>query len=245
MLKKVKSDYLSWIIIIGLLILFLEFTFFNRGLIFSLFVQIGMIYLGKKWINRAIGKFLFWGGIVMLVLSILSMLTFQFFLFAILIHLLIQFYQTKKSPKLIQPVIQEKELTLKKEETVIQKKPLLTNVLFGEQQTPQSVFEWNDVNIQTGIGDTIIDLSYTVLPKGETVIFIRNFIGNIQLLVPYDIEVNVNYSAVAGNARILDMQAEKMFNQSLQIQSAGYEQAEQKIKIFTSVFVGNIEVKRV
>ena len=56
------------------------------------------------------------------------------------------------------------------------------------------MYEWNDVNIQAGIGDTVIDLSYTVLPKGETVIFIRNVMGKVTIMIPYDVEVSVNHS---------------------------------------------------
>ena len=61
-------------------------------------------------------------------------------------------------------------------------KPLFQNKLFGGQKTPDHEYEWNDINIQTGFGDAVIDLSYTVLPKGESVIFIRNVMGKVTVL---------------------------------------------------------------
>ncbi|KAB2336044.1 cell wall-active antibiotics response protein [Cytobacillus depressus] len=244
MINRVKSEYVSWILIIGIVVLFLEFSFFNRGLIFSLLVEVGMIYIGRKWMPRKSGKLLFWLGIIFLIISIFSMITLKFLLLAILIHFLIQYIQTKRNPAHIKPVIVESNPKMEKE-TVVRSSPLFLNQLFGQQKTPDHVYEWSDINIQTGIGDTVIDLSYTVLPKGETVINIRNLLGNIQILVPYDIEISVNHSVLAGSVEILGSQESKVFNQNLHIQTPGFHQAEQRIKIITSIPVGDLEVKRV
>lgn len=244
MLNKVKSEYISWILILGIVVLFLEFSFFNRGLIFSLLSSIGMIYFGRKWMRRTIGKILFWFGLISLIITIFSMITIKFFLLAILVHFIIQFVQSKQHPKHIRPEIKEASPVLEKE-TIIKKEPIFSNKLFGQQKTPEHGYEWKDINIQAGVGDTVIDLSYTVLPKGETVIFIRNFIGNIHILIPYDIEVSVNHSVLAGAIEVFESQESKVFNQSLQVQTPGFEQAEQRIKIFTSLLVGDIEVKRI
>ncbi|MFD2445097.1 cell wall-active antibiotics response protein LiaF [Bacillus sp. CGMCC 1.16607] len=245
MLKRIKSDYVSWMILIGAVILLLEVTFFNSGLIFSLFISIVMVYLGRKSMQRKLGKLLFWGGIVFFTASVFNMMTFRFLLLAILIHFVIQFAQSKRVPSVISPLVKEKSDQPKQVEQVIHRKPLFRNILFGQQRTPDHVYEWNDINIQTGVGDTIIDLSYTVLPKGETVVFIRNFIGNVQIFVPYDYEVSVHHSVLMGTSTVFDHHEPKMFNQVLQMQTADYEKAEQKVKIFTSVFLGDIEVKRI
>ena len=115
----------------------------------------------------------------------------------------------------------------------------------AEQKTPSGVYEWNDINIQSGIGDTIIDLSYTVLPKGETVIFIRNIIGNIHIQIPYEIEVSVNHSCIVGSTTVFENHQSRIFNQVFHLKTSGYESAEQKVKIFSSLLVGNIEVTRI
>lgn len=174
------------------------------------------------------------------------MMTFKFFLLAILIHLVIRFAKSKKEADLIRPIVKEPIANFSGQKgNIIRKKPLFENVLFGEQRTPEHVYEWNDINIQAGFGDTVIDLSYTVLPKGETVIFVRNFIGNVKVLIPYDIEVNVSHSVIAGATNIFQNEEEKVFNQTISVQTEEYEKAEQKIKIFTSFVVGDLEVKRV
>lgn len=203
-----------------------------------------MVYFGRKKLHRLFGKILFWGGIISLIGSILGMITFRFLFLAVFIYVVIQLLQSKKKPNTILPMINQTSELDKKDE-VITRKPLLQNVLFGSQKTPTHTYEWNDINIQAGIGDTVIDLSYTVLPKGETVIFIRNVIGNVQILIPYDLEVSVNHSVIAGSVTIFDFHESKVMNQTLQVQTPAYESNDQKVKIITSLMLGNIEVSRI
>ncbi|MBL4953670.1 cell wall-active antibiotics response protein [Neobacillus sp. YIM B02564] len=244
MFKNYKNDYIEWLIIFGVVLLLLEILFFNKGLIFSLFVAGGMIYLGRKKQGRPRRKWLFYGGLVFLAISVFNMMTFKFLLLAILLHFFIQFLNAKKRPNKITVELSKPEQTVHAE-TLIQIKPLFENIFLGQQKTPLGIYEWNDVNIQAGIGDTVIDLSYTMLPKGETIIFIRNLIGNIQILVPYDLEVTVNHSAVIGRTKVFENQNSKLFNSVFQVKTPGYDAAEQKVKIFTSLIVGNIEVSRI
>lgn len=244
MLKKVKDDYISWLILLGSMVLMLEVFFFNRGLIFALSISAGMIYLGKRKARKKKGKILFWGGIVFFFASVFNMITFKFFLVAILIHFILQYGKSKRKPHIISPLVVEPQDSMQNE-PILKSRPLLENVLFGQQKTPNDVFEWNDVNIQAGVGDTMIDLSYTVFPKGETVVFIRNVIGNIRILVPYDMEVSINHSVMIGSIDLLGFQDVKNFNQVYQLKTAGYEQAEQKVRILTSLIIGNLEVNRI
>jgi lia operon protein LiaF len=244
MLKNAKSDYTGWLVIIGVVVLLLEILFFNSGLIFSLLFAGLLIYFGRKKAGKKSGKILFFGGIIFLLISIFHMMTFRFLLLAILLHFIIQYSHSKKKPAMISLDIKEAE-QVPQEETVIKTKPLFNNIFLGQQKTPVGVYEWNDINIQSGIGDTVIDLSYTVLPKGETVIFIRNIIGNIQVQVPYEIEVSVHHSSIVGSTTVLENHQSQVFNQVFQLKTPGYDDAEQKVKIFTSLLVGNLEVSRI
>ena len=172
------------------------------------------------------------------------MMSFKFLLLAILVHFIIQYSNSKKNPqKIILDIKESEQVPL--EETIIKSKPLFENMLFGQQKTPNDVYEWNDINIQSGIGDTIIDLSYTVLPNGETVIFVRNIIGNINIQVPYEVEVSVHHSCIIGSTTVFEHHQPQVFNHSFQLKTAGYDQAVQKVKIFTSLLVGNLEVTRI
>ncbi|WP_066306167.1 cell wall-active antibiotics response protein LiaF [Bacillus sp. FJAT-29814] len=244
MFKNNRNDYTGWLVFIGFAVLLLELLFFNEGLIFSLFIAGGMIYLGRRKPEKKLSKLLFFGGIAFLVVNVFSMMTFRFLLLAILLHFFIQYLNSKKQPQKM-TVNLSKLGDTPKQETLVKTKPLFENIFLGQQKTPPGVYEWNDVNIQAGIGDTIIDLSYTMLPKGETVIFIRNLIGNVQILVPYEYEASVQHSCLVGSAMVFENQEPRMFNQSFQLRTPGYEQAEQKVKIVTSLIVGNLEVTRI
>lgn len=243
MLNKFEKDSFSWIVLIGVLLLLVEITFFNQGLIFSLFVSGALIYFGRKLYHRTTGKILFWIGAFSLVSSVIGMMTFRLFLLAILIYFIMQFAQSKKKPEVIRPILEEPTPN-SSETTMIEQSSLFKNSIFGHQSTPHHVYEWDDINIMTGVGDTTIDLSYTVLPKGETVIFIRNIVGNIKIFIPYDTEVSLRHSALAGSAEVLEFQKDRSFNQMLAVKTPGYDQAEQKVKILTSMMIGDIEVKR-
>ena len=75
------------------------------------------------------------------------------------------------------------------------------------------------MNIQAGIGDTVIDLSYTVLPKGETVIFIRNMMGKVTIMIPYDVEVSVHHSVFFGSVKILDFKESSLKNRLIKVET--------------------------
>lgn len=151
-----------------------------------------------------------------------------------------QYANAKKQPKPVKPKISTEE----GDTPLLQKRFLFRNAIFGRFRTPETVYEWHDINIQAGIGDTIIDLTNTVLPKGESVIMIRNLVGNVQIYVPYDLEVQASHSVVAGTFDIFEQVEEKIISANVIYQTPEYGIATQKIKIVTTMFLGNLEVKR-
>jgi lia operon protein LiaF len=243
MVDQLKKDFISWVLFIGVILFLGELLFFRGGAIFFLMIAIGCIYIGRKRMPRTSGTVLFWFGVISLIILVFHMMAFRFLLFVYLMYMIVQFVRSKQKPTYITPAIQEAE-KIQTGESLLRRKPLLKNIWFGSQKTPEHIYEWNDVNIQTGVGDTIIDLSYTLLPKGEAVIAIRNILGNIQIIVPYEIEVSVHHSVIAGSVAIFEHGEKKVWNETLHFQTAGYESAAQKIKIITSMMIGNLEVKR-
>ncbi|WP_090988542.1 cell wall-active antibiotics response protein LiaF [Bacillus sp. OV322] len=243
MLNKHRTEWIGWVFLTGIVLLFLELVFFDGDLFISLPLSFGCLYLGKKKYHRAIGKMLFWIGLFSTVVIVLQMMVFKFFILAILAYLLYTFYQSKKNPDYISPVLIESKN--RGQEPLIKKNSLFENKLFGGRKTPDHVYEWNDVNIQTGIGDTVIDLSNTILPKGDTFISIRGIAGNVRILVPYDMEVSIHHSVIAGSTSVFNNTDRKIFNSILSFQTPGFNDAEQKIAIITSLLIGDLEVKRI
>ncbi|TYS14983.1 cell wall-active antibiotics response protein [Rossellomorea vietnamensis] len=243
MLDKFRTERFSWILLIGIIMLLFEMSFYDGGVVFFLILAIGCIYAGRKRLPKSSGKVLFWSGIIGLSLTILNTMAFRFFLLALLVMVILKFAESKKNPNRVEPHLVQ---TLTDgEEPVYIKKSTFQNVWFGRQQTPGHVYEWNDINIQGGIGDTVIDLGNTVLPKGTSVISVRQILGNIVIMVPYDIEVSIHHNGLAGAVNIFESAEPRSFNQSIYYQSSEYDSAHQKVKIITALAVGDLEVRRV
>ncbi|WP_249292113.1 cell wall-active antibiotics response protein LiaF [Metabacillus flavus] len=240
---KLKTETINLFLLIGIALLVLEFTFHDGGYVFFLVITIGCIYFGRKKMPRSKGKFLFWFGMIFFTLTLLNTLAFKFLILAMLGYAIFQYVQSQKKPQMIKP---ESAIRLDKDpvEGIVMEKPLLSNILFGRQQTPKDIYEWQDINIQTGIGDTVIDLSNTVLPKEEAVIFIRGFIGNVQIYIPYELEVSLKHSVMAGAVNVLDYKESRKMNKTIFLETEAYKDAKEKLKICTSLLVGDIEVRR-
>ncbi len=244
MIYKPKSDYLNWIATFGVIILLIEITFFNGGLLFSVFASAIFIYFGIKKYHRFIGKIALLIGVITAIVTVLNMFTVKIVLLAILAYLVYVFWQSKKHPSVITATLSPTPIAYETEK-IISQPFLMKQKIFGDQHTPDSVYEWHDLNIQHGVGDFVVDLSNTVLPKGESVISVRNLVGSIQILVPYEVEVAILHSAIIGNATILHNPEQRLFNKSIHYCTSQYEGGDQKIKIITSTVVGNVEVKRI
>jgi lia operon protein LiaF len=241
-LKK-KTDFISWILLIGVVLLLLEASFNGEGIVFVCLLSAGLIFLGKKKWNKTIGKLLFWAGVIILGVTILNLMAFKFLLVFALLFLVVQFYQSKQSPAVIEPIIYNPVEGAVEE--LYERKSLLQNLWFGKQSTPEYVYEWDDINVQCGVGDTTVDLSQTILPQGESVIFIRNLIGNVQILIPYEVDVSVQHSVFVGSTVIFEKSEQNIFNQTLHYRTKEYSSAEKKVRILTSIGAGTLEVKRV
>ncbi|MCU9614491.1 cell wall-active antibiotics response protein LiaF [Caldibacillus lycopersici] len=239
-----NKETISWIILISILLLIMDFTIFNPGLIFLLIIAIVFLYVGKKILHVFLGKIFFWLGILFLIITVINLFVFRILLFGLLIFAIYQFTQTRKNPTVVQPEVTMNDSNATGSK-IIRKTSLLRNFLFGNQSSSTNVYEWNDVNIQTGIGDTVIDLSNTVLPEGIAVISIRGFIGNVQILIPYEQEVSVHHSVLSGSLTVFDFQEKNVMNKTIYVQTEHFDETANKIKIITSMVIGNVEVKRI
>ncbi|WP_223701550.1 cell wall-active antibiotics response protein LiaF [Sutcliffiella deserti] len=241
MLNRKKTDLMSYILIAGFFIFILEILFFDTGLVFFLLFSSVLLYFGKRKWNWLLGKVLFVIGALSIFFTIISSMTFRFLLLAMIVYFFLWFIRSKQNPSFIRPEIN----SFDKEKIHKREKKWLTNKLVDSQRTPEHSYTWDDVNIQCGVGDTIIDLSYTVLPKGDSVILIRNIVGNIQILVPYEVDICIQHSVILGSTVILEEEQSQNWNQTMHYQTEDYDQSLQKVKIITSVLVGSLEVKRV
>jgi len=243
MFKRLTTDTLNWIMIIGVILFIIELTFFHGGAIFwALFSGI-FTYIGWKKFAHLWGKILFWTALIGLIMSVLNMMAVRFLILVGIVLFIVHYWKSKKEVDQIEPVVEPYTSGETLEEINIT--PLFDQRLFGDQETVDHAYAFRDVNIHGFFGDRMIDLSNTVLPDDTAVISIRHVLGNIEIYVPYEVEVCIHHSSVLGRATILGNYHKKLMNQTLSYQTENYDNAHQRVKIITSIISGDIEVKRI
>ncbi|WP_106496743.1 cell wall-active antibiotics response protein LiaF [Lentibacillus sp. Marseille-P4043] len=243
MFHRLSTDTLNWIMIVGVILFIVEIAFFHGGMIFSALFSALLIYIGWKNFFRLWGKCFFWIGVIGLIFSVLNMLAVRFLLIAGIILFIRDYSKSKKESERITPSISgQHESTT---EALIQLEPLFDHHAFGDQKTAEHAYYWNDINIHGAFGDRVIDLSNTVLPDDTAVISIRHLVGNIEIYIPYEVEVSVHHSSIFGRAHILGEHHWHLMNQTLSYKTEGYDTTYPRVKIITTLLSGDIEVKRI
>ncbi len=234
MKNRQSIDY----ILLAIIIFFLfEAIFVHTGSLIWMIICLVIIYFTRQYYYRPMARMFFWIGMIGLGITVINTIAFQVAIFVVLVMLLLHWYQKNQQSNHQQPQFPIQQQTT-------EKKILFTNKWFGRQQTQGISYEWNDINIQSIAGETVIDLTYTVLPKGEPFIMVRHLFGVVKIVVPFDVEVSIHHSVLFGAVDILDHRDDTITNRVIHLQTEGYQAANQKIKIVTSMIAGKIEVIR-
>lgn len=116
----------------------------------------------------------------------------------------------------------------------------------GDIKIGQDYFELKPMNISLFIGDTVIDLTKAHIPAGETKINVSSFIGDVKVYIPndLDLEVSVISSLFIGDNHVLD-RYEGGILKNMNYIPPGYQEAEKRIRIHVSSFIGDVLVQRV
>ncbi|TMW70082.1 cell wall-active antibiotics response protein LiaF [Alteribacter natronophilus] len=240
MFNRISTRTFNWIFLIGVVLLLGEALFIGAGFLFSLLLQVIMMMLGRRWYHRLIGKLLFWTGLVIFLLTILNLMAVRFVIIAMAALILYRFYQSRNEPEVVKP---DSAAETPEEGDFLQVRPIMKNRLTGTEKTGEIPYSWRDVNILGGIGDRIVDLGNTVVPD-DGVIMIRHGIGNLTIHVPYEVEVAIHHTALFGGVTVFDRKTDRRFNQQVFYETEGYRTEKPRIRIVTSVWSGECEVKR-
>ncbi|WP_456275231.1 cell wall-active antibiotics response protein LiaF [Bacillus sp. AK128] len=246
MLQRLTTETINKLLIIAVILLVVELSFSNGGLIVTLIFSSLLTYLGWKRYQKLWAKILFWSGLILLLITVLNMVAFRFLFIAAIILFLIHYTRSQKTPEKIIPYFDNYHKGTLEEinEPLLKVEPLLQQRIFGDLKTSDEAYRWSDINIHGGVGNRIIDLSNTVLPD-ESIISIRHFVGNMTIYVPYEVEVCIVHSSLMGRANVFGNYHERLMNQSIIYQTEGYNIKKPRVKILTSIWSGDIEVKRI
>ncbi|MBO8171562.1 MAG: hypothetical protein H0Z33_06720 [Bacillaceae bacterium] len=120
--------------------------------------------------------------------------------------------------------------------------PTFKSSLLGDFHLMNQRFELKDMNIWHGIGDVKIDLSKALIAEGETVLIINGWIGDIDIYIPYDLDVSVNATVTVGDLDILGYQ-QGGINRHIAVSTRDYQTSTRRVKIMLSLFIGDIDVR--
>ncbi|QBK25749.1 cell wall-active antibiotics response protein LiaF [Ureibacillus thermophilus] len=215
-------------ILIMLLIFFVELTFFNNGGAF--FLILGAFFLYRSFSKGK--KIYFWIGALFFFIALLTIWSLRLFIVCILIYIL---YKNATN--------QHKETAIQGEhfeQGMIQKNDLL----LPSSMPPMEHYKWQDILIQNFLGDYTIDATETILPSGTSVITIRQGIGKVTIILPYEIPFKLQYSTLIGEAKLLDYPPKRLWNERITFEDGNPVNSKRKLVIHVATWLGDVEVIR-
>ena len=103
--------------------------------------------------------------------------------------------------------------------------------------------EWNVASEEMWafLGSLKLDMTQANIPTGETSFRVFSFIGDVRLVVPENVGVSISSFTFITDARVFGERFGGFFA-PVEWSTAGYEEAEKKIRIERISFLGNLRV---
>lgn len=241
---KKRVDLSVWVkrVLLIAIVLFLgEALLFAPDMFVSLLLFLAITYFGWKRSQRLFGKFCMWGGGLLFLIIAFQTLAFRFLVLVLLIFIIVQMAERRSPTKTVKLNL----LAMSGRITRFEKRPWLRTYDRSKEDIDDRPYAWEDVWVQTFYGETVIDLSKTVLPEGDSTIVVQHVFGDITVLLPYDWPCTLHHQALSGRTVIFQEVDEQLWNASLSYETENFAEERRRIKLFTSVVFGNVEVKRV
>jgi len=242
--RKYTKTQLAGILAIAA-VLGVSFDFLiGRPIIFLVIFSFILIVFGhsrRKKKRSLLGNILMGLGILFLATALFHSFMFYITLTMIIVYFGYNLAKYPKEPHKISPKLKKSDHT---EHTtiIITEEPYFKNMIIGEIPAIEEPYLLEDINIQYGLGDVHIDLTNTILEEGETVVLIRGMVGNITIHIPYDLEFSLQTSVLLGKIGVLG-EGKNKFNYTQKYTTKDYSTTTRKVKIITSLLIGDIEVK--
>lgn len=119
------------------------------------------------------------------------------------------------------------------------------NQWIGTHMEPVSDrYDFDDINIIRFFGTDVIDLTQVIVSGRENVVILQKLYGPTTILVPIDISVKLNISAIYSSVTFFDEDEYDLRYESLTLQGAEYKHAHRTLKLILNVGAGPVEVRR-
>ena len=106
--------------------------------------------------------------------------------------------------------------------------------------------EWTVKNeeLYMFVGNVRLDMSRAQFSSGETTIYLNAFVADVDVSVPSDVAVSLSSTSFVVDAELAGQRVER-FLSGVQMATPDYATAERKLRIVTTCFVGDVNVKMV
>ena len=118
------------------------------------------------------------------------------------------------------------------------------NRWIGVDQHESDYYAFDDINIIRLSGTDVIDMTTVIVSGKDNVIIIQKIFGSTKVLVPIDVAVRLDISAVYASVRYFDFEEYDLRNESLKLWREEDEQSLKSVKLIISTLAGDVEVQR-
>ncbi|MCP3742569.1 cell wall-active antibiotics response protein LiaF [Rossellomorea sp. BNER] len=118
------------------------------------------------------------------------------------------------------------------------------NVFIGEMKFKDPNWPLEPMSLHNGIGNYYFDLSKAYIPEGETPILIKGWIGDLKMLIPEDVAVEIDVNVSIGEIRLFDRKSSEVSPQYY-YRSPDYDEANKRIRMSISLKIGSVRVRHV
>lgn len=206
------------------------YIFFEKiGFLLVLLLGCILVYVGYLYFHKVRGLLSFWIGTLLIAFTLLSNKYTIIILFIFLIVLIVRYI-----------IYRFKPLKVVATDEDVESPEFIKQKWFGEQRTPVYVYKWEDLQVQHGIGDVHIDMSKAANIKENNTVVVRHILGKVQIIVPLNYNIKLNFTTLYGNAYVND-KSYKVENNNIKVE----EQTKAEnyaVNIFVSTFLGDVEV---
>ncbi len=120
----------------------------------------------------------------------------------------------------------------------------IRNQWIGADMHDSDFYAFDDINMVRLTGSDTIDLSSVIVTGKDNVVIIRKVFGPTKILVPIDVSVKLNVSAIYGSVRYFDFEEYDLRNESLKLWHPKDEECLKAVKVIVNVLAGDVEVVR-
>ena len=92
------------------------------------------------------------------------------------------------------------------------------------------------------VGDVRLDMTRAQFPSGESTLYFNAFVADIDVIVPSDVAVSLSSTSFVADAELNGQRVER-FLSGVQMSTPDYATAERKLRLATTCFVGDVNVK--